>query len=61
VARAVKSVDPNTAVLLMTGYGVELSPEEREGRGVDLVLTKPVGVDAILQAVARVVSRTADN
>lgn len=57
VARAVKTVSPNTAVLLMTGYGVELSPDERDGRCVDMVLPKPMGVHAILQAIARVAPR----
>ena len=60
VARAVKTVSPTTAVLLMTGYGVELSPEERENRCVDVVLTKPVAMNAILQALARVGSRTSE-
>jgi CheY-like chemotaxis protein len=60
VARDVKAASPSTAVLLMTGYGVELSPQEREGRGVDMVLPKPIGVDAILQAVARVAPRRAE-
>jgi GAF domain-containing protein len=57
VARSVKAVSPESGVVLMTGYGVELSPEEQQSHGVDAVLTKPVGVDAILEAVARVAFR----
>jgi GAF domain-containing protein/ActR/RegA family two-component response regulator len=57
VARAFKAAQPEIAVILMTGYGVELSPEEREVHSVDAVLTKPVGVNAILDAVVRVTTR----
>jgi CheY-like chemotaxis protein len=61
VARTVKALSPRTPVLLMTGYGVELSPEERKDRCVDLVLTKPVSINAILEALEAVVSRTSIN
>ena len=57
VARAVKDLQPDIAVILMTGYGIELSDEDREQQGVDAVLTKPVGVNSILDAVARVTTR----
>ena len=54
VARAVKAVSPTTAVLLMTGYGVELSAAECLNRCVDVVLSKPVSMSAILQALSHV-------
>jgi two-component system CheB/CheR fusion protein len=57
VARAVKAAQPEIAVILMTGYGVELSSEEREVHSVDAVLTKPVGVNAILDAVVRITTK----
>ena len=57
VARSIKAVSPESRVLLMTGYGVELSHDEQQSHGVDAVLTKPAGVTAILEAVARAAPR----
>jgi signal transduction histidine kinase len=57
VARSIKAVTPDSVVILMTGYGVELSHDEQPNHGVDAVLTKPAGVTAILEAVARVAPR----
>jgi CheY-like chemotaxis protein len=59
VARAVKQVAPRVPVFLVTGFGVELSPEERRGRGVDLVLVKPLQIQEILDALAEVARSTA--
>ena len=39
-------------VLLVTGFGVELSPEERLAHGVDVVLGKPLQIQEILDALA---------
>jgi GAF domain-containing protein/CheY-like chemotaxis protein len=58
VARAVKQAAPQVPVFLVTGFGVELSPEERRAHGVDLVLVKPLEIQEILDAVAEV-ARTA--
>ena len=41
-------------VFLVTGFGVELSAEERRAHGVDLVLVKPLQIQEILDAVAEV-------
>jgi GAF domain-containing protein/CheY-like chemotaxis protein len=54
VARAVKDVAPEVPVFLVTGFGVELSAEERRGRGVDAVLAKPVQIAHVLEALAEV-------
>jgi len=58
VARAVKQIAPRVPVFLVTGFGVELSPEERRAHGVDLVLVKPLQIQEILDALADV-ARTA--
>jgi GAF domain-containing protein len=60
VARAVKTASPATPVFLVTGFGVELSAEERIAHGVDLVLAKPLNIQSILDAVATVATRRAD-
>jgi signal transduction histidine kinase/CheY-like chemotaxis protein len=59
VARAVKAAAPRVPVFLVTGFGVELSADERRAHGVDLVLTKPLSIDSILDAVAEAAARRA--
>jgi FixJ family two-component response regulator len=54
VARAVKQVAPQVPVFLVTGFGVELTAEERRAHGVDMVLVKPLQIQEILDAVAEV-------
>jgi signal transduction histidine kinase/CheY-like chemotaxis protein len=58
VARAVKQIAPQAPVFLVTGFGVELSPEERRTHGVDLVLVKPLQIQTVLDAVAEIAART---
>jgi GAF domain-containing protein/ActR/RegA family two-component response regulator len=57
VARAVKATAPATPVFLVTGFGVELSAEERRAHGVDLVLSKPLNIQSILDALAFAATR----
>ncbi len=57
VARAIKQAAPNVPVFLVTGFGVELSAEERRSHGVDQVLVKPLQIQDILDAVADVARR----
>jgi GAF domain-containing protein/ActR/RegA family two-component response regulator/anti-sigma regulatory factor (Ser/Thr protein kinase) len=52
VARAVKQIAPRVPVFLVTGFGVELTPEERRAHGVDVVLVKPLQIQEILDALA---------
>jgi GAF domain-containing protein/CheY-like chemotaxis protein len=54
VARAAKRIAPGVPVFLVTGFGVELSAEERRANGVDAVLVKPLQIQEILDAVAEV-------
>ncbi|MEW5974509.1 MAG: GAF domain-containing protein [Acidobacteriota bacterium] len=41
VASTVKSVRPETSVILMTGWGITLDHEKAHKRGVDVVISKP--------------------
>jgi len=50
VARAVKATKPTTPVLLITGWGVHLDPEQM--REIDSVIEKPFGKDALLAQMA---------
>jgi GAF domain-containing protein/ActR/RegA family two-component response regulator len=52
VARAVKQIAPRVPVFLVTGFGIELSPEERRAHGVDVILVKPLQIQEILDALA---------
>ncbi len=53
VARAVKTAAPALPVVLITGFGVELSPEQCRANHVDAVLTKPVALGELLAVAAR--------
>jgi FixJ family two-component response regulator len=57
VARAVKATAAAVPVFLVTGFGVELSAEERRANGVDLVLSKPLNIQSILDAIAFAATR----
>jgi GAF domain-containing protein/CheY-like chemotaxis protein len=59
VARAIKEMAPTVPVFLVTGFGVELSEEERRTHAVDLVLVKPLQIHTILDVVAQAVQRRA--
>jgi CheY-like chemotaxis protein len=54
VAHAVKAAAPGVPVFLVTGFGVELSAAERQAHGVEAVFSKPLRIEDITRAVARV-------
>jgi GAF domain-containing protein/CheY-like chemotaxis protein len=60
VARAVKEATPEVPVFVVTGFGVELSSEERRARGVDAVFSKPLNIEDLVSAMARVTRRRAE-
>ncbi len=47
VARAVKERAPHVPVVLVSGFGVELSPEDLRANDVDLILAKPLKIEDI--------------
>jgi CheY-like chemotaxis protein len=51
VARAVKDRAPGVPVVMMSGFGVEVAPEDLSTRGVDLVLAKPLQIQDVLRAL----------
>ena len=59
VARAVKARTPEVPVFMMTGFGVELTEDERLRHGLEAVLVKPLRIDDIQAALARVTERRA--
>ena len=52
VARAVKDRAPEVPVVMMSGFGVEVAPEDLPSRGVDLVLAKPLQIQDVLRALS---------
>jgi signal transduction histidine kinase len=53
LAKAVKAAVPTLPVVLITGFGVELSPEECRAKHVDAVMAKPVEFAELLTVAAR--------
>jgi CheY-like chemotaxis protein len=51
VARAIKDMAPSARVVLVSGFGVEVAPEDLRAHGVDLVLAKPLRLRDIESAV----------
>ncbi|MGD2103977.1 MAG: PAS domain S-box protein, partial [Anaerolineae bacterium] len=56
VARTVKEESPETAVILLTGWGTRLNAENDIPEAVDLMLSKPPTVEALNHALARATS-----
>ncbi len=52
VARAVKATRPQVPVVLVTGWGVEVQPDEMQTHGVDRVMTKPFRFEDVQEVVA---------
>ncbi len=53
VAQAVKQARPRTPVVLITGWGVTLTEEDRHRPEIDAVLAKPVTAKAVLQTLSK--------
>jgi len=54
LAAAIKRVAPNTSVILLTGFGDIMKAAGDQPVDVDTILTKPVTVSALRQALAKV-------
>jgi len=52
VARAIKERKPKTPVILITGWGVQLDPEEMRKVGIDGVVPKPLSREALSVQIA---------
>jgi CheY-like chemotaxis protein len=57
IARTAKRTRPGTAVILVTGWPGRIDAETLKGHGVDAIVEKPVGLDALRAAVATLVER----
>ena len=53
LVRRVREVSEDIPVILMTGWGLEISEEDRMKARVSEVISKPLTIQTILEAVAR--------
>ncbi len=58
VARAVKQKKPGTPVLLITGWGIQIDGKEMAAAGVDGIIAKPFGKQALGAQLARLLNGT---
>jgi FixJ family two-component response regulator len=58
VASAIKSVDSTMPVVMLTGFGAMMEATGEKPPSVDLVVGKPITMEDLRAAVARVVAPT---
>jgi CheY-like chemotaxis protein len=56
LARCIKEISPGTLVVLLTGDPDELSKNKPGGDSIDMVVTKPYGLDQIEGAIGRMLN-----
>jgi GAF domain-containing protein len=54
LARAVRDAVPGLPVILVSGFAVEVSPEDLQASGVHSVLAKPINIGEVLDAAAAI-------
>ena len=59
LARVVQEVLPGLPVVLVSGYAVEVSPEELQASGVHAVLAKPINIKEVLGVAGAIRPRSA--
>lgn len=53
IARHAKARNRNTPVVMITGWGAQYEDEDLTGRGVDLILSKPLSWDKLLTSIEK--------
>jgi len=56
LAAAIKPMSPNVRVIMVTGFGDMMNSTNEQPEGVDLVVSKPVGLEELRSAMAKVCS-----
>jgi len=56
VARQIKEISPSTPVVMMTGWGAQLSEEEIHSKGVDFVIAKPFRLEELKRLILKALS-----
>jgi CheY-like chemotaxis protein len=60
VAARVKQTNPATAVVLVTGWGVQIESDNARTRGVDYILPKPYTLEEIMQLLVTITEQRRD-
>jgi len=60
LAVRLSALDPDVPILMLTGYGELMADREPPPAGVTMVLSKPVGIERLRQAVAAVAGKRGD-
>ncbi len=58
VARAAKNACPDTLVIMLSGYGLEMSKDELRDKCVDISLDKPIQIQRLRNIINEVISST---
>lgn len=53
IAEKIRSISPDTYVVLMTGWGASFNEEDLKEKGIDALLTKPFRLNDILQVMSK--------
>jgi CheY-like chemotaxis protein len=61
LAGRIKELDPGLPVILLTGFGEMIKSQGEIPGGVDLVLEKPISPFALLDAIERIMNRSASD
>ena len=51
VGKALKELNPKIPVVMITGWGMELSREKMSQNGIDLMISKPFNFDQVTQLI----------
>ncbi|MEN6370685.1 MAG: ATP-binding protein [Armatimonadota bacterium] len=57
VAKSIKDIEPQTPVVLLTGWGTTVDKSELDSSQVDIVLSKPVRMEELSSAVTEMLGR----
>ncbi len=52
VGKAIKNIDSNIPVAMITGWGMEIEKEKLSENGIDLVISKPFNFDQVIRLVS---------
>jgi len=57
IAKRAKSKSPEVPAVMITGWGAQYEEEDLTGRGVDLLLSKPLSWDKLLKSIEKLLHR----
>jgi len=57
LAATIERSAPDTSVIMLTGFGDLMGAKAEQPPGVDAVVSKPVTLDALTQAIRKVTAR----